>query len=107
MVIMKYCYRRFFLQRGLCHTIIVNGTVDKLGEVYGLSLMLDAEPHEYYGPHSATGTGLKLMLHDHNVLPVVERESIDIPPGFKTTLRIRKKKVDITMNLSIYLLLTD
>ncbi|KXJ08750.1 Acid-sensing ion channel 4 [Exaiptasia diaphana] len=82
----------FDLRLGLCHTINVKAKVRKLGEVFGLALLLDTESHEYYGPHSWDGTGFKLMVHDPRIFPVMDLYGIDIPTGFITNLRIRKKK---------------
>ena len=59
-----------------------------------LTLYLDAEPEEYYGPFSYDATGFKIYAHDQNEeYPNMEDEAQDISPGFNTNIRIRKTMV--------------
>ena len=59
-----------------------------------LTLYLDAQPEEYYGPFSYDATGFKVLAHDQReAFPNMDDEAQDISPGFSTTMRIRKKKV--------------
>jgi hypothetical protein len=57
-----------------------------------LTLRLDSEPQEYYGPFSYKGTGLKIVVHEQgDVADGIEE--YDIAPGFYTSIRVKKKKV--------------
>ena len=59
-----------------------------------LSLNLDAQPEEYYGPFSYDATGFKILVHDQSDLyPNIEDFALDIPPGFTTNVRVRRTKV--------------
>ncbi|XP_048582925.1 acid-sensing ion channel 1 [Nematostella vectensis] len=83
-------------KRGLCYTFNsgVNGTpllnVSHSGSEYSLSLRLDAEPTEYYGPYSYDGTGFKIAVHDQKVLPDIEEDAYDISPGFYTKITMKR-----------------
>ena len=86
-------------QRGLCYTFnsgqpghpLVNATA--LGISQALSLILDVQPEEYYGPFSYDATGIKLVLHEQYEWPQVENLGIDLTPGYNTNIRIKRNKV--------------
>ena len=58
-----------------------------------MSLILDVQPEEYYGPFSYEATGIKLVLHEQHEWPQVENLGIDITPGYNTNIRIKRNKV--------------
>ena len=67
------------------------------GKVQALSLYLDAQPEEYYGPYSYDATGFKILIHDQKDLyPNIEDLALDITPGFTTNIRVRRSKVGTT-----------
>ncbi|KAM7431426.1 hypothetical protein ABFA07_017989 [Porites harrisoni] len=86
------------LLRGLCYTFnsgqpghpLVNATA--LGISQALSLILDVQPEEYYGPFSYDATGIKLVLHEQYEWPQVENLGIDLTPGYNTNIRIKRNK---------------
>ena len=58
-----------------------------------LSLTIDVQPAEYYGPFSYDATGIKLILHEQGEWPEVENWGIDVTPGYNTNIRITRHKV--------------
>ena len=58
-----------------------------------MSLLIDVQPNEYYGPFSYEGTGLKVLLHDQNEGPDIENLGMDVTPGYNTNIRIQRSKV--------------
>ena len=60
-----------------------------------LSLILDVQPEEYYGPFSYDATGLKLLLHEQEEWPELEIENLglDVTPGHNTNIRVQRNKV--------------
>lgn len=88
-------------QRGVCHTFNSGQQghpklyVTTAGKVQALSLYLDAQPEEYYGPYSYDATGFKILVHDQSELyPNIEDLALDITPGFTTNIRVRRNKVN-------------
>lgn len=74
--------------RGVCHTF--NSGQDghrdlyatTAGKIQALSLYLDAQPEEYYGPYSYDATGFKILVHDQRELyPNIEDLALDVTPG--------------------------
>ena len=66
------------------------------GKIQALTLSLDAQPEEYYGPYSYDATGFKILVHDQNEsYPNIEDFGVDLPPGFTTTIRVRRTKVSL------------
>ncbi|XP_031561745.1 acid-sensing ion channel 3-like, partial [Actinia tenebrosa] len=63
------------------------------GKMQSLTLRLDSEPHEYYGPFSYDATGFKIAVHNQGNHLDIEEEGYDISPGFYTSIRIKKNKV--------------
>lgn len=91
----------FIFQRGVCHTFNSGQQghrelyVTTAGKIQALSLYLDAQPEEYYGPYSYDATGFKILIHDQSELyPNVEDLALDVTPGFTTNIRVRRKKVN-------------
>lgn len=87
-------------QRGVCHTFNSgqqghpNLYVTTAGKIQALSLYLDAQPEEYYGPYSYDATGFKILVHDQSELyPNIEDLALDVTPGFTTNIRVRRSKV--------------
>ena len=88
-----------FSQRGMCYTFnsgepghpLLNATASGISQA--LSLILDVQPEEYYGPFSYEATGIKLVLHEQHEWPQVENLGIDISPGYNTNIRIKQNKV--------------
>jgi len=86
-------------QRGLCYTFNSGAPghplldVTSSGITQALSLMIDVQPNEYYGPFSYEGTGLKVLLHDQNEWPEIENLGMDVTPGYNTNIRIQRSKV--------------
>ncbi|XP_078361330.1 acid-sensing ion channel 3-like [Oculina patagonica] len=86
--------------RGVCHTFNSGQPghpkiyVTTAGKMQALSLYLDAQPEEYYGPYSYDATGFKILVHDQSELyPNVEDFALDVTPGFTTNIRVRKNKL--------------
>ncbi|XP_067032789.1 acid-sensing ion channel 1-like [Acropora muricata] len=86
--------------RGVCHTFNSGKPghpklyVKTTGKFKGLTLQLDAQPEEYYGPFSYEATGFKVLVHDQSELyPNIEDFGVDIPPGFKTNIRVHRTKM--------------
>ncbi|KAK3746285.1 hypothetical protein QZH41_016538, partial [Actinostola sp. cb2023] len=83
---------------GLCYTFNANSanrSTLKLvgaGKRQGLTLRLDAQPHEYYGPYSYDATGFKIAVHEPGTFHDIDDEGYDVSPGFYTSIRIRRKK---------------
>ena len=66
------------------------------GKIQALTLYLDAQPEEYYGPYSYDATGFKILVHDQNEsYPNIEDFGVDLPPGFTTNIRVRRTKVGL------------
>ena len=66
------------------------------GKIQALTLSLDAQPEEYYGPYSYDATGFKILVHDQNEsYPNIEDFGVDLPPGFTTNIRVRRTKVGL------------
>lgn len=86
-------------QHGLCYTFNSGKDHDAVrsvttsGSSQSLSLILDAQPEEYYGPYSYEGTGFKIVIHDQKQSPSVENDAMDISPGFTTNLRVKRTEV--------------
>ena len=70
---------------------LLNATASGISQA--LSLILDVQPEEYYGPFSYEATGIKLVLHEQHEWPQVENLGIDISPGYNTNIRIKRNKV--------------
>ncbi|XP_041375089.1 degenerin-like protein asic-1 [Gigantopelta aegis] len=70
----------------------VNVTTQFSGPVYGLSLELYIEQTEYIGALSPAA-GVRVLIHPRNSMPFPEDQGISIPPGYETSIGIRK--VDI------------
>ena len=71
------------------------------GKIQALTLSLDAQPEEYYGPYSYDATGFKILVHDQNEsYPNIEDFGVDLPPGFTTNIRVRRTKVGLKRLLS-------
>ena len=92
----------FPFQRGVCYTLNSghpNHTklyVTTSGKIQALTLSLDAQPEEYYGPYSYDATGFKILVHDQNEsYPNIEDFGVDLPPGFTTNIRVRRTKVGL------------
>lgn len=86
--------------RGVCYTFNSDQRghqklyVTTSGKVQALSLYLDAQPEEYYGPYSYDATGFKILIHDQKDLyPNIEDLALDITPGFTTNIRVRRSKM--------------
>jgi len=58
-----------------------------------LSLTIDVQPAQYYGPFSYDATGIKLILHEQGEWPEVENWGIDVTPGYNTNIRITRHKL--------------
>ena len=70
------------------------------GKFKGLTLYLDAQPEEYYGPFSYEATGFKVLVHDQSELyPNIEDFGVDIPPGFNTNIRVHRTKVSLLVTM--------
>ena len=70
------------------------------GKLKGLTLQLDAQPEEYYGPFSYDATGFKVLVHDQSELyPNIEDCGVDIPPGFNTNIRVHRTKVSLLVTM--------
>ena len=70
------------------------------GKIQALTLSLDAQPEEYYGPYSYDATGFKILVHDQNEsYPNIEDFGVDLPPGFTTNIRVRRTKVGLKRSL--------
>ena len=70
------------------------------GKIQALTLYLDAQPEEYYGPYSYDATGFKILVHDQNEsYPNIEDFGVDLPPGFTTNIRVRRTKVGLKRSL--------
>lgn len=87
-------------QRGVCHTFNSGQQgypklyATTAGKIQALSLYLDAQPEEYYGPYSYDATGFKILVHDQSELyPNIEDLALDVTPGFTTNIRVRRSKV--------------
>ncbi|XP_048582389.1 acid-sensing ion channel 2 isoform X2 [Nematostella vectensis] len=84
--------------RGLCYTFNSGANGSPIGQATtsgtrtSLSLRLNAESDEYYGPFSYDATGFKLAVHDQNEIPNMDEDAFDISPGFLTNIRIRREK---------------
>ncbi|KAJ7374032.1 amiloride-sensitive sodium channel [Desmophyllum pertusum] len=58
--------------RGLCYTFNPGAPgyplldVTSSGTSQALSLIIDVQPKEYYGPFSYEGTGLKVLIHEQS-----------------------------------------
>lgn len=63
------------------------------GASFGVRLLLDAEPDEYYGPFSRTGVGFSIMVHDQNTKPIQDLDGIDVATGFATNFIFTRKEV--------------
>ena len=92
----------FPFQRGVCYTLNsghpnhTNLYVTTSGKIQALTLSLDAQPEEYYGPYSYDATGFKILVHDQNEsYPNIEDFGVDLPPGFTTNIRVRRTKVGL------------
>ncbi|CAH1802002.1 unnamed protein product [Owenia fusiformis] len=58
------------------------------GSAYGLKLRLNVEQYEYMkGPNS--GAGVKILIHDHNEIPLVGDLGQAIPPGMQAFVGVR------------------
>ncbi|CAH1801999.1 unnamed protein product [Owenia fusiformis] len=58
------------------------------GSAYGLTLRLNVEQYEYMkGPNS--GAGVKILIHDHNEIPLVGDLGQAIPPGMQAFVGVR------------------
>lgn len=85
--------------RGLCYTFNSGAPghplldVTSSGITQALSLIIDVQPNEYYGPFSYEGTGLKVLLHDQNAFPDIENLGMDVTPGYNTNIRIQRSKM--------------
>lgn len=98
-----------FFQRGMCHTFnsgqpgYPKRHVTTAGKIQALTLYLDAQPEEYYGPYSYDATGFKILVHDQSELyPNIEDLALDLPPGFTTNVRVRRSKVTSKCNTDHY-----
>ncbi|XP_031573257.1 acid-sensing ion channel 4-like [Actinia tenebrosa] len=80
---------------GLCYTFNGNGSfkLKKKGASFGIRLLLDAEPDEYYGRLKRDGIGLSVMVHDQNTQPTSELDGFDIPTGFATNFILKRKEI--------------
>lgn len=94
------CFAMF--QRGVCHTFNSGQQghpkvyATTAGKMQALSLYLDAQPEEYYGPYSYDATGFKILVHDQSELyPNIEDLALDVTPGFTTNIRVRRNKVQL------------
>ena len=91
----------FPFQRGVCYTLNSgHPNHTKLyvttSKIQALTLSLDAQPEEYYGPYSYDATGFKILVHDQNEsYPNIEDFGVDLPPGFTTNIRVRRTKVGL------------
>lgn len=76
------------------------------GRNEGLLLQLNAEPDQYYGPFNMLeGTGFRVLVHDQNEWPDMENHGIDVSPGFSSTIRMQRQKVDyLNIRLSFLIL---
>lgn len=85
--------------RGLCYTFNSGAPghplldVTSSGITQALSLIIDVQPNEYYGPFSYEGTGLKVLLHDQKEWPDIENLGMDVTPGYNTNIRIQGSKM--------------
>ncbi|KXJ28995.1 Acid-sensing ion channel 4 [Exaiptasia diaphana] len=81
---------------GLCYTFNANASTVKevsTGKHQGLTLELDAESSEYYGPFSYHATGFKVVLHEPGTFHNIDNiEGFDLSPGFLTSIRIKREK---------------
>ncbi|KXJ28989.1 Acid-sensing ion channel 3 [Exaiptasia diaphana] len=82
---------------GLCYTFnpnssTANGKDVTEGQWQGLRLYLNAEPSEYYGPYSYDATGFKVAIHEPGTYHHIDNVGYDVPPGFSTSIRIRREK---------------
>lgn len=85
-------------QHGLCYTFNSGRNQDvrnvrNAHSTHGLSLTLDAQPEEYYGPFSRDATGFKLVVHDQGHHPVMENEALEVSPGFKAIIKVTRYEV--------------
>ncbi|XP_060615090.2 amiloride-sensitive sodium channel subunit delta [Anolis sagrei] len=83
---------------GSCYTFNYNGTdvfwkAYKPGIVYGLSLILKVQQKDHI-PFLSTGTGVKVMIHNHNQTPFLEHEGFDIRPGIESIIGIKQDEVN-------------
>ncbi|CAH1802000.1 unnamed protein product [Owenia fusiformis] len=83
-----------FTDYGTCYTFNHgrNGipTLESIqtGSAYGLKLRLNVEQYEYMkGPNS--GAGVKILIHDHNEIPLVGDLGQAIPPGMQAFVGVR------------------
>ena len=67
-----------------------------------LSLLIDVQPEEYYGPFSYEATGIKVIVHEQDELPEVESSGLDVSPGYNTNIRIKRNKVMIHLCIILY-----
>ncbi|KXJ28956.1 Acid-sensing ion channel 4 [Exaiptasia diaphana] len=80
---------------GLCYTFNANGSSEMLvgsGKRQGFTLQLDTQPEEYYGPYSYDATGFKVAIHEPGTYHDIDNEGYDVPPGFYTSIRIKRTK---------------
>ncbi|CAH1796191.1 unnamed protein product [Owenia fusiformis] len=67
-------------------------TVSKGGPLYGLTLELFIEQHEYVGDLSP-GAGMRVVVHSVSQMPFPEDEGFDIAPGYATSVGLKKTKI--------------
>ena len=86
-------------QRGLCYTFNSGEAghpilhVTSSGTSQSLSLLVDVQSDEYYGPFSYAATGLKVSIHEQGEWPDVENHGNDVSPGQNTNIKITRRKV--------------
>jgi hypothetical protein len=89
-----------FLQYGLCYTFnsgkndhgILKAT--RTGSTFGLSMVINIQPEEYYGQYSREGTGFRVIIHDQEVYPLMEKSSWQISPGSSVEMQITRNEVN-------------
>jgi hypothetical protein len=65
----------------------------KTGSSFGLSMIINSQPEEYYGPYSREGTGFRVVIHDQDDYPSMEKNALQISPGSSVELKIIRKEV--------------
>ncbi|KXJ07731.1 acid-sensing ion channel 2 [Exaiptasia diaphana] len=87
---------RFSYLYGQCHTFnsgqdghpLLSSTSSERAN--GLLLLIEVKKDEYYGLTSYFNSGIRVVVHDQNEQPNIERDGIDIKTRSMTTIKIQR-----------------
>lgn len=81
----------FTFNSGQGHFKVRNATTE--GQLNGLKLLLNIERDSYLDNPISPFVGLTVLVHDQQMLPVMEQFGFAVQPGVRTLCNIKRKKV--------------